>query len=35
MSDEEVATVMSESAERARVSADRTLTEVKEAVGLS
>ncbi|HJS71119.1 MAG TPA: tryptophan--tRNA ligase [Acidimicrobiia bacterium] len=35
MSDEEVAVVMSESAERARMSADRTLTEVKEAVGLS
>ncbi len=35
MSDEEVATVMSESAERARVSADATLDDVRAAVGLS
>lgn len=35
MSDEEVSTVMSESADRAKVSADETLREVKEAVGLS
>lgn len=35
MSDEEVSTVMSESAERAKVSADETLKVVKEAVGLS
>jgi len=34
MSDAEVSTVMAESAERAKVSADETLTEVKEAVGL-
>lgn len=35
MSDEEVSTVMSESADRAKISADETLREVKEAVGLS
>jgi tryptophanyl-tRNA synthetase len=35
MSDAEVAAVMSDSAERARVSADETLTEVRQGVGLS
>lgn len=35
MSDEEVTKVMADSAERAKVSADRTLTEVRAAVGLS
>jgi tryptophanyl-tRNA synthetase len=35
MSDDEVSEVMSDSAERARVSADETLTEVRQAVGLS
>jgi tryptophanyl-tRNA synthetase len=35
MSDEEVSRVMSDSADRAKVSADITLTEVREAVGLT
>jgi tryptophanyl-tRNA synthetase len=35
MSDGEVATVMSDSAQRARVSADETMARVREAVGLS
>lgn len=35
MSDEEVSRVMSDSAERAKVSADETLAEVREAVGLT